>query len=67
MLLAGLIGPRTLVELVLGSADLTRLERVVGALVGGEARAVVSDDACLAADVDRVEQLSEPFAGEARA
>jgi molybdopterin-guanine dinucleotide biosynthesis protein A len=58
--LARLVGPGTVAALLLGRADLTRLERLASERLGGIARAVVSEDACLAADVDRGEHLSQP-------
>jgi molybdopterin-guanine dinucleotide biosynthesis protein A len=58
--LAGLVGPRTLLALLLGRADLRELERIVSGRLGGIARAVVCSDACLAADVDRIEHLAVP-------
>ncbi|MEX2535482.1 MAG: NTP transferase domain-containing protein [Trueperaceae bacterium] len=59
--LAVLVGPRTLLALLLGRADLTRLEQLASERLGGVAHAVVSADACLAADVDRLEQLDVPM------
>ncbi|MEX2540397.1 MAG: NTP transferase domain-containing protein [Trueperaceae bacterium] len=58
--LAGLMGPGTLLALMFGRADLNRLERLASERLGGSVRAVVTDDACLAADVDRGDQLGEP-------
>lgn len=55
--LARLVGLGTLVKLVLGRASVPQLERRVSRLLGAPARALVSHDACLAADVDRLEQL----------
>ena len=51
--LAGLMGLDTLLALVFGTASIARLERRACALLGVEARALVSPDAALAADVDR--------------
>ena len=59
--LAGLVGPGTLLALLTGRADLHRLERIASARLGGKARAVVSEDACLAADVDGLEHLDVPM------
>ena len=61
--LARLVGPRTLLALLAGRADLRRLEQIVSARLGGVARAVVSQDASLAADVDGVEHLNVPMNG----
>jgi molybdopterin-guanine dinucleotide biosynthesis protein A len=58
--LAGLVGPGTLLALLLGRADLRELERIVSDRLGGVARAVACSDACLAADVDRIEHLAVP-------
>lgn len=58
--LAGLMGPGTLLALMFGRADLDRLERLASERLGGLVRAVVTQDACLAADVDRSDQLGEP-------
>lgn len=57
--LAAIVGPGTLLSLLLGRADLCRLERLASLRLGGVARVVVSKDACLAADVDRPDQLAE--------
>lgn len=62
--MAALLGPLTLLDLMLGRADLERLERLVSRRLGGVARAVVSEDACLAADIDRSEHLPEGEEGE---
>lgn len=56
--LAALVGPWTLLALLLGRAHLPRLERLVSRRLAGDARAVVSEDACLAADVDTPDHLS---------
>lgn len=55
--LATLVGPRTLLAFITGRAEIPTLERIVGQRLGGVVRAVVSEDACLAADVDRPEHL----------
>lgn len=55
--LAALMGPMTLLALMLGRADLTRLELLASRRLGGSVRAIVTEDACLAADVDRPDQL----------
>lgn len=65
--LAGQIGPRTLLALLAGRADLVRLEQLASKRLGGEARAVLSEDACLAADVDGIEHLDTPLVAEAGA
>lgn len=51
--LAGMLGVDTLFGLVTGSASIAQLERRASRLLGVEARAFVSPDAALAADVDR--------------
>lgn len=51
--LAGMLGFDTLLALVTGSASIARLERRATRLLGVDARALVSPDAALAADVDR--------------
>ncbi len=55
--LAAIVGFDVVVSLALGRATIPRLERRVQQLVGIRARALVSDDAALAADVDRPSHL----------
>lgn len=62
--LARLVGLGTLVRLLLGRASLPRLERRVSHLLGAPARALVSHDASLAADVDRLEHLPGTLAAD---
>ncbi|HEX7004183.1 MAG TPA: nucleotidyltransferase family protein [Trueperaceae bacterium] len=59
--LARLVGPRTLLALLAGRADVNRLEQIVTGRLGGKVRAVISEDASLAADVDRLEHLGVPM------
>lgn len=51
--LASILGVDVLLRLLLGTAKLPMLEGRASAILGAEARALVSDDAELAADVDR--------------
>jgi hypothetical protein len=44
-------------SLLLGRASLRQLEQRVSARLGATVTAVISQDACLAADIDRPEQL----------
>lgn len=55
--LAAIVGFDVLAAVVTGRASIARLERRVQQLVGIDARAFVSDDAALAADVDRPSHL----------
>ncbi len=55
--LAGIIGVDVLAALLLGVADIARLERRVGRLLGAPVRALITADAALAADVDKPSQL----------
>lgn len=55
--LAGIVGLDVLGAVALGQADLARLERRVGRLLDAPVRALVSEDAALAADVDSPAQL----------
>ena len=55
--LSSLVGFGTLIDLLLGRADLPSLEKRVSALLGHRARAVWAEDASLGADVDKPEQL----------
>lgn len=55
--LSSLVGFGTLIDLLLGRADLPSLETRVSALLGHQARAVWAEDASLGADVDKPEQL----------
>lgn len=55
--LSSLLGPGTLLDLLRGRADISRLEKRVSELLGWKARAVFVDDAGLGADVDRPEHL----------
>ncbi len=57
--LASQVGPGTLFALLTRRASIPRLEEIASARIGGRARAVVSEDASLAADIDRPEQLRE--------
>ncbi len=57
--LAGMVGADMLFKLLLGRATLPELEARVGRLLGASARAFVSDDASLGADVDRPEHLGQ--------
>jgi len=56
--LAAQVGPGTLFALLSRRASIPELERIASARLGGRARAVISEDAGLAADVDRPEQLA---------
>lgn len=55
--LAGIVGVDVLLALALGRADIARLERRVGEILGAPVRALVTEDAALAADVDTPAQL----------
>ncbi len=55
--LAGIIGLDVLLALLLGRADIAQLERRVSTLLGAPVRALITDDAALAADVDKPSQL----------
>lgn len=55
--LAGIVGVDVLLGLLSGQADIARLEGRVSRLVGAPVRALISDDAALAADVDSPAQL----------
>lgn len=55
--LAGIVGLDVLGALAFGQADFRRLERRVGQLLDAPVRALVSEDAALAADVDSPAQL----------
>lgn len=55
--LAGIIGLDVLFALLTGQADISQLERRVSGLVGAPVRALITDDAALAADVDKPSQL----------
>lgn len=55
--LAAIMGLDVLLSFVLGSASLDRLERRAASLLGRRGRVVISDDAELAADVDRPSHL----------
>ncbi len=55
--LAGIVGIDVLFRLLSGRADIARLERRVSRLVDAPVRALISDDAALAADVDSPAQL----------
>lgn len=55
--LAGLVGPGTLLKFVTGRLGLAALEQRVSKLIGGSARALITEHACIGADVDRPEQL----------
>jgi molybdopterin-guanine dinucleotide biosynthesis protein A len=55
--LAGIVGPSTLLKLVTRRLGLVELEQRVSKLIGGSARALISEYACIGADVDRPEQL----------
>lgn len=55
--LSSLVGIGTLLDLLLGRADLPTLERRVSDLLGHQARAVWAEDASLGADVDKPGQL----------
>jgi CTP:molybdopterin cytidylyltransferase MocA len=57
LLLSTLFGPAVIWGLLRGSLRIAALEARVSALLGSEARALVSDDAALAADFDRLEDL----------
>lgn len=52
-LLAAIVGWDVLLSLATGTATIARLERRVGALLRASARALVTQDAAIAADVDR--------------
>jgi len=62
--LARLMGLDTLVALATGTASIARLERRALRLLGSEARALISTDAAIAADVDRPAHV--PGAGDGR-
>lgn len=62
--LARLVGLGTLLRLLLGRASVPQLERRVSDLLGAPARALISHDACLAADVDRLEHLPGTLAAD---
>lgn len=55
--LAGIVGFDVLLRLLLGRADISRLERRVSAILGAPVRALVTNDAALAADVDSPAQM----------
>jgi molybdopterin-guanine dinucleotide biosynthesis protein A len=55
--LSSLLGLDVLLSLLLGRASLRQLEQRVSARLGATVTAVISQDACLAADIDRPEQL----------
>ncbi len=65
--LAGIVGLDVLLALLLGRADLPGLERRVAKLLAAPVRALVSNDAALATDIDEPSQLpSDPAAAPAR-
>jgi molybdopterin-guanine dinucleotide biosynthesis protein A len=55
--LSSLLGSDVLLALLLGRASLQQLEARVSARLNARVAAVISEDVCLAADVDRPEQL----------
>lgn len=55
--LAGLIGADVLLALLLGTANISQLEKRVSRIVNAPVRALITDDAALAADVDSPAQL----------
>lgn len=55
--LAGIIGADVLFALLLGRADIARLEARVSRIMNAPVRALITDDAALAADVDKPSQL----------
>lgn len=55
--LAGIIGFDVLLALLFGRADIRQLEKRVSSLVKAPVRALITDDAALAADVDSPAQL----------
>jgi GTP:adenosylcobinamide-phosphate guanylyltransferase len=55
--LAGMLGAGFVLRLLSGTLTLAHLERRIGQVVGGEARAIVSEHAELAFDVDKPEDL----------
>lgn len=55
--LASIVGIDVLVAVLLGRANLPGLERRVAKLLGAPVRALVTDDAALAADIDEPSQL----------
>jgi len=55
--LAGIVGADLLIQLVMGRASLAGIEARVRALVGVDARVMISRDAAIAADVDAPEHL----------
>ena len=55
--LAAMLGLDVLLGLLLGRANISMLERRASTILGADARALVSDDAELAADVDRPEHM----------
>lgn len=62
--LAGIVGLDVLAALALGYADIPRLERRVGELLGAPVRALVTHDAALAADVDSPAHLPGTLASD---
>lgn len=62
--LAGMMGLDTLFALVTGTATIAQLERRALRLLGVEARALISSDAAIAADVDRPAHV--PGAGDGK-
>ena len=62
--LAGMMGLDTLFALVTGSASIARLERRASSLLGVEARALISLDAAIAADVDKAAHVPGAGSGE---
>lgn len=62
--LSSLLGFDILLALLTGRARIGQLEERASARVGATVQAVISPDACLAADVDRPEQLAG-FSGQA--
>jgi CTP:molybdopterin cytidylyltransferase MocA len=57
LLLSSLFGPAVIWGLLWGTLRVAEMERRVGALLGSETLALISDDAGIAADLDRLEDL----------
>jgi len=55
--LSALFGIETVLALLRGRADITRLEARLAGLLGGSVQAVITPDASLGADLDRPDQL----------
>ncbi len=60
--LSALFGIETVLALLRGRADITRLEERLSALLGASVQAVITPDASLGADLDRPDQLTGALA-----